>query len=168
MWRRCESCDRTVQVKSGRFICSVCKGPVPQLWNVLPDPDFAAAMHSLREAENVELGPTGICSVISEACVAFHAARIGRSHTEAALRWLRLNATPAGRVYAAILLDGRGVENAWATLRHDAAQVSFAPGGCMVTPTSVSAIAAYACGAGMMDATGTLSELRALDRFLRG
>ena len=60
------------------------------------------------------------------------------------LRRLLAEASPAGRVYAARLLtkrDPAAGEQAWRHLSTDPAEVSVAPGGCVVHPETVAAIA---------------------------
>jgi hypothetical protein len=62
----------------------------------------------------------------------------------ATLERLLAEASPAGRVYAARLLakrDAAAGRQAWRHLVTDTAEVSVAPGGCVVHPETVAAIA---------------------------
>ena len=100
----------------------------------------------LAQAQGVALGPTGVAAYRSLAFEAYERALpIAAQHHELLMDMVQ-HATPAGRLYAALLLVEAGsarATEAWQRLALDDEEVSYAPGGCSVFNTT---LAGYARG----------------------
>jgi hypothetical protein len=101
----------------------------------------------IADAQGVALGPTGVAAYRSPAFEAYERAlTVAAQHDELLMDMVQ-HATPAGRIYAALLLAEAGstrVTEAWQRLALQNDPVSLATGGCMVYRTT---LAEYARGA---------------------
>ncbi|HTU57013.1 MAG TPA: hypothetical protein VMF89_01245, partial [Polyangiales bacterium] len=90
------------------------------------------------------LGPTGVAAHRSPAFLAFEHARPVAAQHEALLMEMLQNATPAGRLYAALLLaraHSARASEAWHLLAEQHEPVSYAPGGCSIYSTTLAEFA---------------------------
>jgi hypothetical protein len=105
----------------------------------------------LARAECVALGPVGYAAVVPVEARAFEAARRVASERSAEVGWLVAHATPAGRVYGALLAAAAGESEgraAWASLLEVREPVSFGLGGCGIARALVAELAKTALATG--------------------
>jgi hypothetical protein len=103
----------------------------------------------LASAECVAFGPMGYAAVIPEEARAFQAAARVAHERRDAVQWLVAHATPAGRVYGALLAAAEGEGRAaWSSLLEVREAVSFGLGGCCIGRALVAELAASALTTG--------------------
>lgn len=98
----------------------------------------------LASATAVALGPTGAAAHRSPEFLAFEQAVPIAAQHEALLMDMLQHATPAGRLYATLLLaraHSTHVTEAWQLLAQQPDSVSYAPGGCSIYTTTLAEFA---------------------------
>ncbi|WP_438006189.1 hypothetical protein WME89_47535 [Sorangium sp. So ce321] len=118
--------------------------------SVLPAP-----FDVLADATSVSFGPVGPAAVLRPEAVAYQQAQRLAASALPEIERLLARGTPAGRMYAAMLLDpidrDRG-RRAWESLRSVHEWVSVAPGGCLVYSALVSDFAESVLTRGVLEA----------------
>ncbi|MGK3999106.1 hypothetical protein [Sorangium sp. So ce1024] len=120
-----------------------------------PRPVLPAPFDVLADAASVSLGPVGAAAVLPPEAIAYEQARRLAGSALPEIERLFAHGTPAGRMYAAMLLDSidrdRG-RRAWESLRSVHAWVSVAPGGCLMYSALVSDFAESVLTRGVLEA----------------
>ncbi|KYF59345.1 hypothetical protein BE08_07395 [Sorangium cellulosum] len=118
-------------------------------------PVLPAPFDVLANAASVSLGRVGYAAVLPPEAIAYEQARRLAGSALPELERLLAHGTPAGRMYAAMLLDltdrDRG-RRAWESLRSVHARVSVAPGGCVMYSALVSDFAESVLTRGVLEA----------------
>ncbi|WP_437713193.1 hypothetical protein WMF45_46020 [Sorangium sp. So ce448] len=107
-------------------------------------PPYPEPFAALASADSVALGPTGVAAYRSPAFEAYEAAVPIAAQHEALLLDMVQHATPAGRLYAALLLQRMQSVHAretWERLARQDEPVSYAPGGCSIFGTTLASFA---------------------------
>lgn len=103
--------------------------------SLIPTPKtFPTYLKLLTNSERVALGPVGYAASCNKECEAYLKAFKANSSIRKELNWMVKNATPAGKLYAAILIrkfDNKAGEEALKTLQIEEEAVSYSPGGCV-------------------------------------
>ena len=87
----------------------------------------------LARADAVTLGPVGVAAAETPEYVAYREVRAHAAEYAQHIAWMLVHATPAGRMYAALLSGAESPEaaaRAWAELENETGVVPFSPGGC--------------------------------------
>ena len=107
-------------------------------------PPYPEPFAALASADGVALGPTGVAAYRSPAFEAYEQALpLAAQHAELLVD-IAQHATPAGRLYAALLLQRAQSPHArevWQQLALQDEPVSYAPGGCSIFRTTLSSYA---------------------------
>lgn len=107
-------------------------------------PPYPEPFAALARADGVALGPTGVAAARSPAFEAYeYALPIAAQHVGLLLDMAQ-HATPAGRLYAALLLarvNSPHAREVWQQLAQQEEPVSYAPGGCSSFSTTLASFA---------------------------
>ena len=106
--------------------------PPVSLSAIRTPPHFPTSLKILTNAEQVELGPTGVAGTCGKECEAYLKTIQTKKFNQKNFQWMLKKGTPAGKLYAALLLgkcDKKVGKRALKSLRSETTPIFYSPGG---------------------------------------